>query len=150
MNRCAKGAFHLYKKSAEQGGQLIAQATALLLGGIISVAVSVLLLLLGATLMSNGMLNENKQLQLVLVMCLMGTFLGGMYAGKRWGRRRLFAGVLSGAAAYLVLLAAGLIGYGSAPDGRAGIGILVCCICGGGIAGFVRSTAKKKQKRRSR
>ena len=129
---------------------MTAQVAAVLLGGIISVAVSVLLLLLAAVLVSNGMLGEDKQVQSVLAVCMAGAFLGGLFAGKRWGRRRLLAGILSGATAYLALLTVGLVCYGAAFNGLPKIGVFVCCICGGGIAGFAKSASGKKQKRRRR
>ena len=140
----------MQKKGAEQGNGLAAQTASLLLGGVISVAVSILLLLLGSCAVSAGLLDQDKPLRLVLGACLAGAFFGGMFTGKRWEKRRLFAGVLSGLVAFLILLSVGLMGYGATLEGESGIGVLICCVCGGGIAGFVRGGSRKKQKKRSR
>ena len=140
----------MHKKGAEQGSRLAAQTTSLFLGGVISVTASILLLLLGSAMMLAGLLSQDKQLRLVFAACLVGAFLGGMFTGKRWEKRRLFAGAFSGLVTFLILLSIVLMGYGATIEGESGIGVLICCVCGGGIAGFVRGGSRKKQRKRGR
>ena len=137
-------------KSTEQGNRLLPQMISLLLGGVISVVSALLLLFVASAALTGGILPQNKELQIALVVCLISAFIGGMYSSRCWGRKRLFAGLLTGAVFFLILATVGWIGYSAVVMSESGIGIFICCICGGGVAGFLGGTRKKKTGKRSR
>ena len=71
------------EKRGEGGGRLVEMATAALVGGVISLAVTVLLLLLSACAISAGILNEKLSQQIVVISCVVGGYIGGRFAGRK-------------------------------------------------------------------
>lgn len=119
----------------------------LLKGSALAGISAILLLLLGAILISSGVLKERWIDGTVLTVCVFAALVGGLYAVKRIGKRTLLVGLGVGMVLFLLLLAAGVLAYGATSMGDSGTGVLCACVCGGGIAGILGSTPKKKRRR---
>ena len=120
--------------------------TAVMLGGLLALGVELMVLLLGAVAVSNGILKEDAAVQVTAAACVLGCLAGGLLACGRCGSKRLLAGLAVGAVCCLLILAVGLL----LGDGlRLGVQALVelaGCLCGGAIAGMLcsRRTQKKR------
>lgn len=135
------------RRQEEPGGQWIESLCDLMKGGALAGAASILVLLLCAVMVSNGLLRERWMEGAVLAACVLGAMTGGIYAARRIGRRTLFVGLGVGAVLFLLLLTAGLLAYDSASLERGGVGLLCACLCGGGLAGVLAGLTKKKRRR---
>lgn len=137
------------KAGEEQGIRLVQVMTAILLGGLLALAVSMSVLLLCAIGISNGWLGETSIEQLAIAACVLGGFFGGILTVKRCGSRALLAGLAAGGACFLLLLAGGLLFFPEAVSiDRGGLGLLSGCLCGGAAAGILCAGPKRKRRRR--
>ena len=132
----------------EQSGRAGRMAAGVLLGGLLALAAALLVLLLGALAVSRGILREGAGVQLTAGACLLGSFLGGWFSCAWWDSRRLFAGVLAGAACFLLILLAGLPGEDGPRLGVQALVELAACLCGGGAAGLLHPAGKGRGKPR--
>lgn len=131
----------------ETGSQWINTMCDMLKGGVLAGVVTILALLLCAVLVSAGMLRERWMEGAVLAVCVLGALSGGLHAARKIGRRTLLAGLGVGVVLFLLLLTAGFLAYDTASMEQGGTGILCACLCGGGIAGILSGTGKKKRRR---
>ena len=60
----------------------------LLLGGLLALGLELLLLLLGAVVVSNGILSDDASVQIATAACVLGCFGGGLFVCRRWNARR--------------------------------------------------------------
>ena len=130
------------KTGEEQGVRWLQIMTAVLLGGVLSLAVCLIVLLLCAIGISNGWLGETSMAQLAIVACVLGGFCGGVLTVKRCGSRALLAGLAAGGAG-------GLLFFPEAVSvDRGGLGLLSGCLCGGAAAGILCAGPRRKRRRR--
>lgn len=96
-------------KSEERGADAVQMATGVALGGLLALGVELVILLLGAVAVSNGILREDAAPQLTAAACVLGCFAGGLLACSKWRSRRLLGGLATGLVCYLLILAVGLL-----------------------------------------
>ena len=135
------------KGQQDPGGAWINAMCELMKGGVLAGVVAIVTLLLCAVLVSAGLLRERWMEGAVLAVCVLGALAGGLYAVRAIGRRTLLVGLGVGAVLFLLLLTAGLLAYDTTSMEQGGVGILCACLCGGGLAGLLGGTAKKKHRR---
>ena len=120
----------------------VAKGSALALGSAVAVLAA------AAGLMAAGLLGRGLEGGCVIVACLVGVLVGGLYANKRVGRMRLLVGVGTAAASLLVFLTMGLLW----PDGVAGVGemgpVLLGCLLGGLLSGLLPAMGGKRKTRK--
>lgn len=132
-------------KAEVQGTNAVQMATGVALGGLLALGVELMILLLSALAVSNGVLKEDAAPQITAAACVIGCFCGGLLACARWKSRRLLGGLAVGAVCYLLILAVGLLmSDGIALNAQALIE-LAGCLCGGALAGMLGSRRKKKR-----
>ena len=86
----------------------------ILKGGIVALAVTLLILMAGACLISAGVLSDSAMSGLVTASCVIGALLGGTLAVRWVGSRPLPVGLGTGLILFLLLLSIGLLQIGRA------------------------------------
>jgi len=135
------------KRESERTPMWLSVMLDILRGSGIAAFAAFLVLLLGALLISSGLIADTRMNSTVIAACLLGTFCGGLTAVMRVRRMTLAVGAAVGSVFFVLLLTAGALIYG---DGHSmqGFGPVLCaCLCGGGLAGIVGSSPKKKRRR---
>ena len=135
-------------KTETRGGNGAQMIVALLLGGMLALGVEILILLLGAVAVSNGVLLEEGATRITVIACVLGCLIGGWFSCGRWAARRLLAGLGTGLVCFLLILVTGMLMGGGQEFGTQGLIELAACLCGGGGAGLL--CRKKKGKRTAR
>ncbi len=140
------------RKAEAQGINAAQMVTAVALGGLLALGVELMVLLLGAVAVSNGILKEDTAAQVTAAACVLGCLIGGLLACTRWNSRRLLAGLATGAVCYLLILAVGLLMGDGFQMGPQALIELAGCLCGGAIAGVFggRKTKKKRTSARKK
>ncbi len=132
-------------KAEAQGTNAVQMATGVALGGLLALGLELIILLLGAVAVSNGILNMDAAPQLTAAACVLGCFGGGLLACAKWKTRRLVGGLATGAVCYLLIVAVGLL----MSDGLTlGVQTLIepaGCLCGGALAGILGGGKRKKR-----
>ena len=138
------------RKAEAQGSSAVQTVTAVMLGGLLALGVELMVLLLGAAAVSNGILKEGAAAQVTAAACVVGCLAGGLLACSRCGSKRLLAGLAVGAVCCLLILAVGLLmGDGLRLDAQALIE-LAGCLCGGALAGMLCGGKTKKKRASTR
>ena len=132
-------------KAEERGTDAVQMATGVALGGLLALGLQLVILLLGALAVSNGILKEDASLQLTAAACVLGCFGGGLLACSRWRSRRLLGGLAAGLACWLLILAVGLLMSDGLVLGVQALIELAGCLCGGALAGLLGGGKKKKR-----
>ena len=140
------------RKAEVQGMNAAQTVTVVMLGGLLALGVELMVLLLGAIAVSNGILKEGAAAQVTAAACVVGCLAGGLLACSRCGSRRLLAGLAVGAVCCLLILAVGLLMGDGLRLGVQALIELAGCLCGGAIAGMLcgRSTKKKRASARKK
>ena len=134
------------RKTEAQGANAAQMVTAVALGGLLALGVELMVLLLGAAAVSNGILKEDAALQVTAAACVAGCFGGGLLACTHWTSKRLLAGLATGVVCYLLILAVGLLMGDGFQLGAQALIELAGCLCGGAIAGMLCGTGSKKKR----
>lgn len=132
-------------KAEERGTNAVQMATGVMLGGLLALGVELVILLLGALAVSNGILKEDSAPQLTAAACVLGCFAGGLLACSRWQSKRLLGGLAAGTVCYLLVLAVGLLMSDGTELGIQALIELAGCLCGGALAGMLGGGRKKKR-----
>lgn len=132
-------------KAEERGTNAVQMATGVALGGLLALGVELVILLLGALAVSNGILKEDSAPQLTAAACVLGCFAGGLLACSRWRSRRLLGGLAAGTVCYLLILAVSLLMSDVPTLGAQALIELAGCLCGGALAGMLGGRQKKKR-----
>jgi len=119
----------------------------ILKGGVVALAVTLLVLLAGACLISAGVLSESSMGALVTAACVLGALAGGMLAVRWAGSRPLPVGLGTGLILFLLLLSIGLLLYDGASLAQGGVRLALACACGGALAGVLGSRKKKRRRK---
>ena len=112
-----------------------------------ALAVTLLVLLAGACLISAGILSESAMGGLVTASCVIGALLGGLLAVRWVGSKPLPVGLGTGAILFLLLLSIGLLLYDGASLAQGGVRLVLACACGGALAGVLGSRKKKRKRK---
>ena len=131
-------------KAEERGANAVQMATGVALGGLLALGIELIVLLLGAAAVSNGILKEAAAPQLTAAACVLGCFGGGLLACAKWKSRRLRA-LAAGAVCYLLILAVGLLMSDELAFGLQSLIELAGCLCGGALAGLLGGGRRKKR-----
>ena len=135
------------KRQPESENLWVCAMCELLKGGVAAGLVSIVSLLVCAVMVSAGVLRERWMEGAVLACCVLGAWVGGLFAARRIGARTLLVGLAVGGILFLLLLTAGLLAFETASIEHGGVGVLCACMCGGGIAGLMGGLRKKKRRR---
>ena len=140
------------RKAEAQGGGAVQTVTAVMLGGLLALGVELMVLLLGAAAVSNGILKEDAAAQVTAVACVAGCLAGGLPACAQCGSKRLLAGLAVGAVCFLLILAVGLLMGDGLRLGAQALIELAGCLCGGAVAGTLSGgkTGKKRPSARKK
>lgn len=120
------------------------------LGGLLALGVELLVLLLGAVAVSQGILREEATAQLTAAACVLGGLVGGWMSCAWWPGKRLIAGLGAGAVCFLLILAVGLASGEELSFGVQALIELAGCLCGGAIAGLLCRGKGKGRKKKGR
>ena len=138
------------RKAEAQGDGAVQTVTAVMLGGLLALGVELMVLLLGAAAVSNGILKEGAAAQVTAAACVVGCFAGGLLVCTRCGSRRLLAGLAVGGVCCLLILAVGLLMGDGLRLGAQALIELAGCLCGGAIAGMLCGGKTKKKRASAR
>ena len=138
------------RKAEAQGAGAVQTVTAVMLGGLLALGVELMVLLLGAVAVSNGILKEDAAVQVTAAACVVGCLAGGLLACSRCGSRRLLAGLAVGGVCCLLILAVGLLMGDGLRLGAQALIELAGCLCGGALAGMLCSRKSKKKRASAR
>lgn len=141
------------KSEDEQSAVLLQYGKSVLLGSLIGISACLVLLLVASVGISRGLLEAALSYQIVVVICVIGSFAGGVFAVRRCPARGLFVGVAVGTALFLLQLAAGLLLYDTLSLENGGVGLMCADLCGGAAAGILngggrRGTPKAKKRKK--
>ena len=136
----------MHKSEARQSEKNAKSIASLGLGVLFAFGVELMILLIGALLVSTGILRADSGMQVSAAACLIGCFLGGCIACRQWREGRLLCGLLCGLLCFLIICFISLISSGNIKLGGEGLIELAACLIGGGLAG----TAARKRKAKKR
>ena len=125
------------------------QIAVLVLGALLALGIELIVILLGSAAVSAGVLKPDAAVQTTAAACLIGCFIGGSLACRRWNSKRLFAGLLTGLFCFLLILLIACLLEGAPKFGTQALIECAGCLVGGGFAG-VLAGGKKKKKRKTR
>ena len=134
------------RKAEAQGGVGVQAVTAVMLGGLLALGVAMMVLLLGAVAVSNGILKEDATAQVTAAACVAGCFVGGLLACTRCESKRLPAGLAVGGVCCLLIAAVGLLMGDGLRLGAQALIELAGCLCGGALAGMLCAGRTKKKR----
>lgn len=142
------------KSEEEQSAVLLQYGKSVLLGSAMGAGICLVTLFLAAAGISRGLLDAGLSYQVVVVICVISSFVGGMFAIRRCPARGLFVGLAVGTALFLLQLTAGLLLYDTLSLENGGIGLVCADLCGGAAAGILsgggRRSPSKTKKRKKR
>ena len=134
------------RKAETQGAGAVQTVTAVMLGGLLALGVELIMLLLGAIAVSNGVLKEDATAQVTAAACVAGCFVGGLLACTRCASKRLPAGLAVGGVCCLLIVAVGLLMGDGLKLGAQALIELAGCLCGGALAGMLCAGRTKKKR----
>ena len=134
------------RKAEAQGSGAVQTVTAVMLGGLLALGVELMVLLLGAVAVSNGILKEDAAVQVTAAACVAGCFAGGLLACARCESKRLPAGLAVGGVCCLLIVAVGLLMGDGLRLGAQALIELAGCLCGGALAGMLCGGKAKKKR----
>ena len=138
------------RKAEVQGANAVQMTMAAALGGLLALGIAMLVLLLGAVAVSNGILREEVTLQVTALACVLGCFCGGVLTCLRWRARFLPGGLAAGLVCFLLIVAVGLLTGDDFTLGLQALVELAGCLCGGAAAGLLFGGGKRRRRPASR
>ena len=134
------------RKAEAQGAGAVQSVTAVMLGGLLALGVELMVLLLGAVAVSNGILKEDAAAQVTAAACVIGCLAGGLLACIRCSSKRMLAGLAVGAVCCLLIVSVGLLMGDGLRLGVQALIELAGCLCGGALAGMLCAGKTKKKR----
>lgn len=138
------------KSEEDQGTMLLRYGKAILIGGAAAFAVGLAVLFLAAFGVSRGILDSGLHYQLTVVSCVLGSFVGGIFAVRSSPARGLFVGLAVGGVLFLLQLSLGLLLFEGFTLESGGVGLLFGDLCGGTAAGILSGGGKRRKNVRSK
>lgn len=137
------------KGDEDQGMWALRAISQVLIGGVLGVAVCLLILLICAFAISRGVISQDHTGFLTAGACVAGSLAGGLFAVARCKGRSLIVGVLTGVVLFLILLTVGVVLYQTVAIEEGSLTVGCCSLCGGAVAGLLGTRgARPKKKRR--
>ena len=136
------------KMEEDHGARLVRAMLGVLLGGVVALAACLVFLLVCSLGISGGWLREGLMYQLAVVGCVVGGFLGSVFAVKRCGSKALVVGLCTGGVFFLLLLTGGVLFFRQVSLEAGGVGLLCGALCGGAAAGILGAGPKKKRRKK--
>ena len=142
------------KGEEDQNAVLLVYGRGILMGGAGGLILCVSLLFLTALAISGGMISVRLKDQIIIGLCVVGSFFGALLAVRSCPARGTIVGITVGSVLFLLQLTLGLLLYDSMSLENGGIGILCADLFGGAAAGVLGGGGKRKggkgQRRRRR
>ena len=135
------------KNEDDRTATLIRTIGTVLVGGIISLGICMMMLLLCSIGISSGLLNNRAMVQYTVGSCIICSFLGAMYSVYRVRSRTLFVGVLTSCVLFLLIISIGFLMFPETSLSDHGAEIAAGCFAGGILAGFLGGKPKKKRRK---
>lgn len=136
------------KQGQDQGRTWIQGLLDVLKGGVLALGVSLLVLGVAACLIRGGVLPFGQGNGAGMAACILGGFVGGLYAVKCRCSAPLPTGLGVGVALFLFLLTFGVLFFHAVPAIQTGGTEAGACLCGGGLAGVLGRGGDKKRRKR--
>ena len=134
------------RREEPQGTVWLSSMLNLLRAGVLGMAAALLVLAGAAAMISFGLIENGKGAGAIIAACLLGSFLGGIFAVRQRKGAALATGLGAGAVLFLLLLSAGTVLYDTLPVVRSVGAVAGACLCGGGLAGVLAGKPKKKRR----
>ena len=128
----------------------VEMTAAAVLGGLLALGVAMVVLLIGAVAVSNGILKQDVTPQITALACLLGGLCGGVLTCLRWRARFLPGGLAAGLVCFLLILAVGLLSGDEFSLGLQALIELAGCLCGGAVAGVLCGGWKGRRRAKAR
>lgn len=122
--------------------------SSMLKGGVAGVGAAVLILLIGAVLMSRGIIPVFWTDGLVLAACFLGSFLGCTFQTRKKENNGRMIGIGAGCTMALMLIGGRILFCEGGSLEQGSWTMLILSILGGAVSGFVRTAAPKRVRRR--
>lgn len=134
-------------KQESTAGSWLDMMVRLLKGGILAGLVTIAVLLLGACLISYGIMPQSQMERIVLAGCVIGGMLGALFAIGQQGARAIPMGLGVGFILFLLCMTGGMAVYDGSSVANGGVGMFSACLIGGAITGMLKKKRRKKHKR---
>lgn len=121
-----------------------------LIGSLIALLVCLVLLFPASALVLAGVFDESLSGVIIIVVTLIGSFIGGMFSAKRVGGRTLFVGITEGILLILWFGVIGILFFESFIPSENGLGLLLATVAGGVLGAMVASSGRSSRTKRSR
>lgn len=142
------GGFFMQDREGKSGLSAQGMVVSLLFGGVISLVVCFLLLLICSILLVTGMIPEKTMSSLCIALCGLSSLIGGNYAIKKGDGPPLAFGLMNGAFFCILILIIGFSAYPQASFYGSSLWILLAALIGGGISGLSKPNKKRKKRRK--
>ena len=139
-----RGAF-MRRTEKRKGEDSAKSAVALLLGVLFAFGVELIVLLLGSFLVSVEVFRPDAETQVTAAACLIGCFVGGSIACRKWKTGKLLCGLLVGLLCFALIFVIALVSSNNFELRGQGLIELAGCLIGGGIAGIIGRRKKTKK-----
>jgi len=134
------------KHTEDPGAVWMTSMFHILKGSVLAGVVTIVLILVCTFAISAGWLQQTAAQGAIMASCVVGTFIGGMFATRSRLIQPILSGIGVGIVLFLLLMTAGVLAYGTVYF-SGGIGSLAAYCCGGALAGVLCRKPKKKHKR---
>lgn len=121
-----------------------------LIGSLIALLVCLVLLFPASALVLAGVFDESLSGVIIIVVTLIGSFIGGMFSAKRVGERTLFVGITEGILLILWFGVIGILFFESFIPSENGLGLLLATVAGGVLGAMAASSGRSSRTKRSR
>lgn len=116
-------------------------------GSAVALFSTLIVLLMCSVMIWVGWLGENILDGGTMCACVLGSLAGAAVSMRGHRELSLSLGFGTGATLFLILFVGGILFYDITPQTKNITEILIACLCGGGIAGFLGRKTKKKHRR---
>lgn len=136
------------KRQDESATGWIGMASGILKGSVIGYCVTMLLLLLCASVIWFGLVGEEAALSCVQAACVPGVLVGCCISLGGHRASAMPVGIFTGLVLFALLILTGAVISGALPDKGEGANVLCACLCGGTMGGILGRRKGKKKRRR--
>lgn len=135
------------KNEDDQAVKLVRSMGSILVGGALSLVISLTILFLCSIGISSGWLNNRVMLQYTVGSCVIGGFTGAMFSVFCVRSKTLFVGLTNACIQFLLILSIGFLMFREISVAEQGAGIALGCLAGGILAGFLGGKPNKKRRK---
>ncbi len=117
------------------------------IGALVAFLVCMIMILLGALCVSQGLISEQHVMKYILFTGALGCFVGGTIGASKTKSKTLLIAIFVTIIVFVVQMAIGYISYTEASVGERGVPLLLADLVGGILAGLFSGRSKKRRKR---